>query len=524
MLINAVKEFNKKAAEKLQMKLSTVQGIKQEESTVVIKLTVHLEAPKYIVPIASCDGNHHVQNHFTDCKAILWLNPIQTVNRETSLALPYKMELHKTNKPCKLRSTCYFSISVQFKPYSEHVYHQVKDGDGFCIHEGNDSSSFWLFFHKPQARYIVDLHLLFIIDECGKEFPFQRKECSLFFQSTEPKLTVPTSCNTVEKLPGFSRDGIYQRITDSLRKRVLKGMSEHEVSQLSKLISISSCLEIDDDMKVITFLHLGFHHQMIMNRSDSKESFAKSKDMLEMAVEICNQGSCRNKWFLIGRANIFFAQNFYYAENFDLAEAYLEKADYYFFLLPNRHEKSGLIYQHVLLRSISELNGRELSDETITELGHLMQLAVSYAFLGNTYESECMKAFMLVKNAMLYLGIFNLTHSKYIGRKLQDYIVKPRFLQKAKECLDGIPKDIVSTENNVVSYYKGLYLFTLSEYLRHDKEYIKSLQSLNEAELQLKQCKFRFPQKEIEKRRDFLLEAISTDDMNEAVRLINDRM
>ena len=69
-----------------------------------------------------------------------------------------------------------------------------------------------------------------------------------------------------------------------------------------------------------------------------------------------------------------------------------------------------------------------------------MDFAIYCASLDDTYQALSLKCFMLVKKAMLCLGIFNLTHIKHWDRKPEDYEVSARWLLEAKQCLLNVPQ------------------------------------------------------------------------------------
>ena len=177
----------------------------------------------------------------------------------------------------------------------------------------------------------------------------------------------------------------------------------------------------------------------------------------------------------------------------------------------------------MLLGSVKELDGEVLSDENLTMLGYLMDLAIYCASLDDTYQALSLKCFMLVKKAMLCLGIFNLTQIKHWDRKPEDYEVSARWLLEAKQCLLNVPQQeqFLNTEMSEASYYKELYHFTLSECLRYEKDYKRSFENLNKAEVHFTCCKCAFPQTEIDKQCTCLRGVISTEDRSKAIPLSN---
>ena len=341
-------------------------------------------------------------------------------------------------------------------------------------------------------------------------------KCTHTEHEPEPA-TIPLTHMSGNKLTGFSRDGKHQRLSDYMRKMVLQGMCDNKIEMINSWVCSSS--ETDEDMKAIVHLYLGFHYQI--KQSSSDENFTRSQQELEKAIEICERSDCKYAEYIMGRAYTYLTQNYYYDGNFEHAKTSVQIGEWYFSFLSDRHEKSGLIYQRVLLGSVKELDGEVLSDDDLTMLGYLMDSAIYCASLDDTYQALSLKCFMLVKKAMLCLGIFNLTHIKHWDRKPEDYKVSVRWLLEAKQCLLNVPQQFLNTEMSEASYYKGLYYFTMSECLRYEKDYKKSFENLNKAEVHFTCCKCAFPQTEIDNRRTFLQGVISTDDRSKAFPLSN---
>ena len=142
---------------------------------------------------------------------------------------------------------------------------------------------------------------------------------------------------------------------------VLQGMYDRENTMINSWVCSSS--EIDNDRKAIFHLYLGFHYQI--KQSSSDENFARSQQELEKAIEICERSDCKYAEYIMGRAYTYLTQNYYYDGNFEHAKTCVQICEWYFSFLLNRHEKSGLIYQRVLLGSVKELDGEVLSDEDL---------------------------------------------------------------------------------------------------------------------------------------------------------------
>ena len=223
----------------------------------------------------------------------------------------------------------------------------------------------------------------------------------------------------------------YARIAERVRKLILHGSSDEEIRHL--VVVRSS--HLDDYRKAILYISLGFHYQMT-NRYSPEICYENSKKELFNAIKILDTKTCINWEFLFARACTYLAHNFFYSGEFKLAKEYADQSEMHFLNVGEvGHEKSGMLYQRAMLATANELKGDDtmISEEELLEASRCMDWAIDLASYSSRYEAQCLRDFMLVKKAMLYLGIFNFAHSMFSDRSAT-FIAKCH-RQIAKICL-----------------------------------------------------------------------------------------
>ena len=408
--------------------------------------------------------------------------------------LPYSVRKYNPFQACRA-STCYLSFHASHHG-CRHI-HETETPNMFCF----------LFDEKiPLSECRVELILEVVVTENSDIIHIHHREhvyCFYFPSMLFPSVLFPSvlfPSVPLIKMNEFSRNGKYLRFSEAIRKNVLSGVSVDSIFNQAAIFSEE--YQFDDDCRAIIFIHLGFFYQI--KRVDTEpKSYEKSNSQLELAIEVCLKGNCKNKEFLYGRACIFMAQNCFYADKIEPAVEYVQLAKESFSKIEQRHEKSGLLYQEAMLLTVDELEGKQLSDKKFFEVEELMKRAIDLAASGDSdYEAPCLRFFMLIKLAMLYLRIFNFIHSRFTEMPLDECRINENHLSLAFECLSKVPKHLITGSTSFS--YRALYYLAMSDYRRHSNEYAESLISLTLAENEFHKCNFQFPQEKVNCRKDYL--------------------
>ena len=316
----------------------------------------------------------------------------------------------------------------------------------------------------------------------------------------------PNTSPARSKLQGPLKGNNYRCLTKNYRKLISSG-DINTVRQITEKLLASSK---PFDIKVVAMIHSGYSHQTQSYKTTN--CFEDSKRELDKALKMCRQSDCVNTDLLEGRTYTFMAQNYIFAERYEDARHCIHAARAAFCFVADCTEMSGLVYQEVKILSIDADHEFEVisTDEQKRKLEELIRRAIYLAPLGNDYQAICLTAFMLIKKAMLHLGIFNLLHTRFQGRKsAEDFKPSQQDILEAKNSLIGVSQEFI--QDPEVSRYKALYYFALSDYHRHAGNIIEAGENLIVAKKQVKKGNFDFPLEEIEMRRT-LLSKLATND------------
>ena len=343
------------------------------------------------------------------------------------------------------------------------------------------------------------------VDENGRNIiSIQSNEnaSTCFLETVCKHVNSPNTPPACLKYEGPLKGKKYQRLTKKYRQLIHSGDIDNVRQITEKFLASSE----PHDLKVVAMIYCGFSHQIRSYKTTN--CFENSERDLEKALKMCQESDCVNTRLLEGRIYTFMAQNSFFDERYEDAKCYIRATGGAFSSVADCTEKSGFVYQQVMILSIEyEVNS---TDEQKRRLEELLERAIYLARLSNDYQAICLTAFMFIKKAMLHLGIFNLLHTRFHRRKsAEDFKPSYQDILGAKNSLDNVSQEFI--QDPEVSRYKALYYFALSDYHRHAGNIIEARDNLDVATKQVKNGNFDFPMEEIEVRRT-LLSKLSTND------------
>ena len=445
-----------------------------------------------------------------ECSFIVLLKLLEIKDTDKLTRLPYAVKIHEEDA-IMCQSTCYVSITVSAAPLSSSEYSELQRSQGYYLKQKKHSelglTCLDFAFVQSQTKYKITFRLISAIDENGRDI--------IFMQSSEITSTccLQTVCKSVcnpnisparLKLQGPLKGNNYLSLTKNYRKLIYSGDIE-TVRQITEELLASS---EPFDIKVVALIHSGHSHQTRSYKTPN--CFEDSERELDEALKMCWKSDCVNTEFLKGRTYTFKAQNYIYAERYEDARHCIRKAKEAFCFVADCTEMSGLVYQEIMILSIDPEFEVINTDGQKRKLKELIEKAVSLARMGSDYQAIQLTAFMLIKKAMLHLGIFNLLHTRFQRKKsTEDFKPSHQDILEAKHSLTEVSQEFI--QDPEVSRYKALYYFALSDYHRHAGNIIEARDNLKVVWNQVNNGKFAFPLKQIKKRHT-LLSKLTTND------------